>query len=454
MGLESAAPSSLRKLVSLLSGKITILLVCAWLCGPATVAWTQAGAAGTQDQQQPQKVFYTAKDRQGAMHAAALFTPKEVAAVNIMQGPEQNQKQFQLRFNDKVICDFKTPGSQMGGKTEKFACQITRVESLDGQVQTMTADMNEEPVKVKFGADDNEVYAEVVATRLMCALGYYADAWYPVRVECHGCPENPESGSGAKDTRTYYPATIVRKYPGHKMYESGNEEEGWSWKELDEFNGRPTYERDGLKLLAAFMQHSDNKPPQQRLSCDKVNVDQSTKPFTTTCEHPVMLVQDVGTTFGSGGLISSNTSAKMNLKNWSGKKLWNKAGTDGAPKQCEAGLTKSLTAHEGLDNPAISEEGRRFDAGLMCQLSDQQIQDLFKVARAADMPEYHNHDGSFKSGVSEASVIQQWTDAFKQKREQLAAARCQWKEKPADLNVMDNPAGLVTVPNHCAAKPF
>jgi hypothetical protein len=45
-------------------------------------------------------------------------------------------------------------------------------------------------------------------------------------------------------------------------------------------------------------------------------------------------------------------------------------------------------------------------------------------------------------------------DAFKQKREQLAAGRCEWKEKPADLTAIDNPMGLATVPNHCSAKPF
>jgi hypothetical protein len=44
--------------------------------------------------------------------------------------------------------------------------------------------------------------------------------------------------------------------------------------------------------------------------------------------------------------------------------------------------------------------------------------------------------------------------AFKQKREDLAKARCLWKEKPADLNAIDNPAGLATVPNYCTAKPY
>ena len=69
------------------------------------------------------------------------------------------------------------------------------------------------------------------------------------------------------------------------------------------------------------------------------------------------------------------------------------------------------------------------------------------------MPQYHNHDGSFKSGVDEASVIRQWVDAFKQKREQLASGRCEWKEKPADLTAIDNPMGLATAAEllHCQA---
>jgi hypothetical protein len=401
-----------------------------------------------------EKEFYTANDRLAAMRAASLFTPKAVSEAAILEGPAQNPKQFQLHFNDKVICDFTNPGSKMGGKTPKFECKITRVESANGQVQILNDQMDEEPIKVKFGADDNEVYAEVVATRLLWALGYYADSWFPVRVECHNCPADPVSGSGDRQTRTFDPATIVRKFPGHKMYEVGKNEEGWSWKELDSANGRPTYERDGLKLIAAFMKHSDNKPPQQRLVCDKVHVDEKTQPFTTTCDKSLMLVQDVGATFGGGGWFTSNSSAKINLGEWSHTKLWKKVGTDGAPQQCQAVLRKSLTAHDGLSDPMISEEGRRFDAGLFCQLSDQQIADLFKASRVAQKPEYHKNDGSFKPGVDEASIIRQWTEAFKQKREDLAKGRCQWKEQPSDLKLIDNPMGLATVPNFCSAKPF
>jgi hypothetical protein len=404
------------------------------------------------------KEFYTPSDRTDAFRAALIYTPKAVGDADILLGPEQSKKQFQFHFNDKVICDFDQPGSQMGGKTPKFSCKITRVESAGGQAQDLTPDMNEEPMKVKFGANNKEIYAEVPATRLLWALGFYADAWYPVHVECHNCPADPESGSGEKQTRTYEAATVVRKFDGHKMYEVGKSEEGWSWKELDTLSGRPTHEKDALKLMGAFLQHSDNKPPQQRLVCKGIQVDQTSKPFKTTCKESWLIVQDVGATFGGGGWFTSNDSAKMNLEQWSGKKLWKKAGKPGMNEAdcpvCQAQLKKSLTATDGLSDPTISEEGRRFAAGLMCQLTDHQIEDLFKASRVAEMPEYHNSDGTFRTGLDEATILQQWVAAFKQKREDLANARCRWKNKPTDLAVVDNPAGLSTVPNNCTAHPF
>lgn len=445
------SPFALRRSIAYLP---SLLLLCGGFHGAGHIAYAEDATAVVPDEQKLKKDFFTAKDRLTAMKAAALFRPHAISEADLLAGPEQDKKLFHLRFNDKVICDFATPGSQMSGNTPKFECKITRVESPDGQVQTLTPDIDEKPVKVKFGADDNELYAEVAATRLMWALGYYADAWYSVRVECHNCPENPVSGNGSLGTRMFAPATIVRKFSWKKMTESGKEDQGWSWKELDASNGRPTYERDGLKLLAAFLQHGDNKPPQQRLTCHHAEVDGKTQPPTTTCDESVMLVQDVGATFGGAGLFTSNGSAKMNLGEWAGKKVWKHAGSSGAPASCQATLRKSFAATDGLGDPAISEEGRRFDANLLCQLSDKQIEDLFKASNAAAMPEYHNKDGSFKSGVDEASVVRKWVDAFKRKREDLAAARCEWKEQPADLSVLDNPMKLSTVPNFCSAKPF
>jgi hypothetical protein len=426
------------------------------LCLFATIAFTQSvDQLAVQEPPKPDKNFYTPQQRLQAMHVAALFAPRVIAGTDVLKGPDQRKKEFKLHFNDKVICDFAVPGSQMGGNTPKFGCKITSVVSANGKVQTLTPDMDDsDPIKVKYGGGDNEVFAEIPSTRLFWVLGYYVDSWFPVSVECHNCPANPESGTGPAATRTFEIATIVRKFPWHKMTEVGKDAEGWSWKELDTANGAPGYQRDGLKLLAAFVQHGDNKAPQQRVACHKVTEDATTKPTTTTCDKSVMLVQDLGATLGNGGLFTSNDGAKMNVDNWAGKKLWSSVGTDGAPRECHAALTKSLAARDGLSNPTISEEGRRFDAGLMCQLSDQQIADLFKASRAVEMPKYHNKDGSLKAGVDEDSVIRQWVAAFKAKREDLAKGRCQWKEKPADLAVIDNPAKLPTVPNFCSAKPF
>lgn len=438
----ACARPQLRALLTLLLLSLAVITASAQSPPKAPAAKSERG-------------FRTPQQRLKAMHDAALFVPGSIADVDIFKGPKQDKKQFQLHFNDKVICDFATAGKDMGGKTPKFGCKITSVVSPDGTVQTLTPEMDEsDPVKVKYGANDNEVYAEVASTRLMWALGFYADDWFPVRVECHNCPADVVNGSGAVSTRMFDPATIVRKFDWHKMTEIGKDDQGWSWMELDSANARPTYERDGLKLLAAFLQHSDNKPPQQRLVCHKVTVDDTANPANATCDKSVMLVQDVGASWGNGGWFTSNDSAKMNIDTWSNQKLWASAGTEASPRQCRAKLRKSLTAHDGLSDPAITEEGRRLDANLLCQLSDQQIVDLFKVARAAAMPKYHNGDGSFKAGTDEASVIQKWVVAFKAKREQLAAARCEWKEKPAELAKIDNPAALATVPNYCAAKPY
>ena len=61
---------------------------------------------------------------------------------------------------------------------------------------------------------------------------------------------------------------------------------------------------------------------------------------------------------------------------------------------CIGGLTNSKTAKEnGLEDPYISEAGRRFLATLLMELSNEQIRDLFIVARADKMGEFIEEDG-------------------------------------------------------------
>ena len=126
-----------------------------------------------------------------------------------------------------------------------------------------------EVVKVRYGADNGEVEGSVLATRLLWALGFGADAAYPVRVVCHGCSDDPWNKRGVtKSTHEFPIATIELKPAGHEIH--GNPD-GWSWAELNFFDdtqgGAPRHQRDALKLLAVLIQHTDNKAVQQRLQC-------------------------------------------------------------------------------------------------------------------------------------------------------------------------------------------
>lgn len=425
---------------------------------PAPAPTVAAAAAGASAEAGVERRFYSSRDRLRALTAGSVFAPADVSQRDVRVGPPQQADQFQLHFNDRVTCEFTTAGEDKSGSTPKFDCLITRVDGADGQVQLPRPEMDEEPVKVKFGVDNREIYAEVAATRLLWALGFHADAVFPVRVTCLNCPADPTRASGPKGTRVFNESVIERKFPGRKMYEIGNEDQGWSWKEVETI-AAPSSRKDGLKMLAALMIHSDNKPAQQRLSCDGVTVDQSTNPFTTTCQASHLLIQDAGATFGGGGAFTNGTTAKMHLGKWSEKRVWKKVGTTSEPGQpgnseCQAELPKSWAASDGLGHPRISEEGRRFAAGLLCQLSDPQIDALFTVTRVSEQRDYRNADGSFKPGFSEAIVVRQWADVFKRKREELAAGRCRWQTRPADLGEVDNPMGLPTVPSFCQARPF
>ena len=123
--------------------------------------------------------------------------------------------------------------------------------------------------KVKYGDDNNEVYAGVAATRLLRALGFGADALYPVRVECRGCPAALGGVPAGPNISTFAVAALERKMKGKDLTSAGKE--GWVWSELDlvdpSAGGAPRAQRDALKLLAVFLQHSDNKSEQQRLIC-------------------------------------------------------------------------------------------------------------------------------------------------------------------------------------------
>jgi hypothetical protein len=90
---------------------------------------------------------------------------------------------------------------------------------------------------------------------------------HPVRVVCRGCPANLAENSKSRPGQlTFDPAAIEREAEGQIL--ETEPRSGWAWSELDlveeTAGGAPRAQRDALKLLAVFLQHTDSKPEQQR----------------------------------------------------------------------------------------------------------------------------------------------------------------------------------------------
>ena len=322
------------------------------------------------------------EERMQAIRHAQVWMPTDVRSVDIKAGP-QDVRGFAPE--ETVTCDYVQKKSD--GNTPKFWCEISPGPPKD-------------VVKVKYGEQNGEVYGEVAATRLLWALGFGADRMYPVKVLCRGCSANPfVDAKPHPGERLFDPASIERPMPGYAMESGANS--GWNWLELDNVDqtngGAPLAHRHALKLLAVFIQHTDSKSSQQRLMC----LDEHPAP-DGHCSKPFMMLNDVGRTFGKANMFNRDVPGSVDLKAWSSMSIWK--GKSG----CEGNMPKSMSG--SLENPRISEEGRKFLADLLMQLSDSQIRDLFQVAR-------------FTRRQPNTS-IDDWVAVFKDKRDQIATRTC------------------------------
>jgi hypothetical protein len=259
--------------------------------------------------------------------------------------------------DDDVSCEYRPRSS--AGWSPKFFCVLPTGEE----------------VKVKYGHNSVEVFAEVAATRLLSALGFGADRMYVVRsVVCHGCPPFPypklgilgATGSATGRDVTFGMAAVERKMPGWSI--KGDGIEGWSWPDLDRIDasagGASRAEVDALRLMAVFLNDWDTKAANQRLIC----LDTKTAAAGAACAHPFALLQDVGETFGPRG---------VDLDGWTRTRIW------ADPATCHVSMKDLPYRGATFGEADISEGGRRFLAALLRQLSHAQVVALFRGARFA-----------------------------------------------------------------------
>ena len=333
-----------------------------------------------------------------------VWQKPEINLADLFSGPKTS---IAVLPDSEVECHYVEEEGEIVGHTPKFKCAL-----LDSG----------EVVRIKFSR--RETYAEVAGTRLLWALGFHTDEVYPVRLRCYGCPQFDPSKpqeSEKRMERSIPDAVMERNFEGEELAQYPDQ--GWKWSELDlveaRRGGSTRAETDGLKLLAVFIQHSDSKPPQQRLAC--FSSDLRWQDGKQVCAKPVLMIQDLGATFGSGNQKIGAFSA-MYYKGWARTGIWNVEKEDQfrqktGKRVCFGSLQSAFK--NGLIDPEISEEGRRFLADLLNRLTDDQIRDLFRAARSDKLQET-----ILENGIETRVTIEHWLNAFKKKRDQINDHRC------------------------------
>lgn len=373
-----------RKQVRLQPSMRALLVSCIAL----TLAGSPALAGATRAPSSKPKSVVTKEVRLGLLRRAQVWTPTDVRSMDLRAGP---QGKGAFPPDAEVTCDYLE--KKLTGSSPKFDCTIGA----------------NDVARVKYGAGNGEVEGTVAASRLLWALGFgYAPA-YSVRVTCRGCPVDPWKNRKRVDgSHVFDPAVVMRLPRGREIKTA--EDSGWGWQELDLVDhtkgGATRAQLDAFKLLAVLMQHTDNKPAQQELVClpGRTGHDDG-------CARPFLILRDVGLTFGHGNFSNSAATGSVNFTAWSKTPVWRDADT------CVGHMSRSHTGT--LGDPTISEAGRAFLAGLLIQLSDRQLADLFSAAKVDRRSRQPN-----AAEKPPGATVDEWVAAFKQKREEIVSKRC------------------------------
>jgi len=343
----------------------------------ATLLLSGAIAIGASEPQKPKSV--SPDERIAALARATVWqAPPPIAKANLAGEPAQPRE---------ITCTFLI--SQLGGTAPKFDCRLPSGKRL----------------RVKYGSSP-EVPSEVAASRLLHALGFGADNVMLVeRVRCYGCPSEPfvtmktlglagmEKLYGKvmdpAEYKDFEWAAVETRHYGRPI--ESDDVEGWAFFELGLIDpakgGAPRAHVDALRLLAVFLAHWDNKSENQRLVClsDEDWADGQ------QCARPYAMMQDLGAAWGP---------RKVDLPKWEKAPIW----TDRA--SCTVSMD-ALPYHGATFSPVkITEAGRKHLSGLLSQLTDLQIDDLFRAAR---------FDHSTGLVALHASPIHEWVRVFRAK---------------------------------------
>ncbi len=230
---------------------------------------------------------------------------------------------------------------------------------------------------VKLGV---EAQAETVASRIVWAVGYFADeAYYFERAEIKNLPRLTRGQNFVENKTT---VVGVRFEPKRKEIVRGDV---WDW-EANPFLG--TRELDGLKVLMVLLGNYDTSIRNNRIL--------GVKNAQTGKLEARYVATDVGATLGKVGGLGGKRS-KNNLEDFRTSKFI--TGVENGMVQFDYDTTpKKMGAFASVFKPSyrssqakkeramrtITVENARWIGSLLARLSDEQLRDAFRAARYDD----------------------------------------------------------------------
>jgi hypothetical protein len=292
-------------------------------------------------------------------------------------------------YNDRFQPEPKAVGVTDRGFLAGAGGQVLRHE--DGSPQK--ADV----LKVKYTTGGNrgrEVHTEVAASRLLWTLGFPADHMFPVSVQCAGCSEDPfrdvrtdKDNRPVNETHSFPNATIERRVIETIETEP---DQGWDWGEVYESAGWTSRTRTEFEayVLALNMFHFHNGVSKQNsVGCEKGYWD----PATGICSRPVILLDDLGATFGGG-------RSRGDLSKYASNTVFV------TPGSCE--LRADLAGFR-----LVPEAARRLLADRLSVIDEAVVRTIFEVAGL----DHRNTDAS----------LDEWVAVFMERIAEVKGARCQ-----------------------------
>jgi hypothetical protein len=308
----------------------------------ATPAPTPAPKEGADAKKEDKKDNHKPVEASALRDAALWHDPGNIAGKNLFFGPagEDGQPKPPFTFVDEDMHD----------SNPKFDVR----------------DANGREWRVKLGA---EAKPEVVASRLLWAVGYYANDDYVLH---EATVQNLQIKRGAKDVHNgdqVIDVRFARKPDDDKKLGT------WEWKK-NPFLG--TREFNGLRVMMAVLNSWDLKDENNAVYRNKKT------------GQAVFLVSDIGATFGSNQLHAKNVDDKGNVGQYvQSKFIVNQNGTAvdfGTPApptglMMESGglLAPIYFKRAGYDwiGKDIPRQDARWIGSLLGQLSHQQLVDAF-----------------------------------------------------------------------------